>query len=144
MCQQQALARCLLVPGLPYTWLAVLATASLFAFVVFPLIAGVLSPSHSPSSPSFPQTRRHELPAMSGSQLGAATSTHCRRDEETGNTIPINPGKAGKEPVLVGPYRGLKRQSLQCLSFRGNPAEGLLLPHFDYVFVSRGEIPKAK
>lgn len=106
VCQQQALARCLLVPGFPCTWLAVLATASLFAFVVFPLIASVPSPSHSPSSPSFPQTCRHEPPAMSGSQLGAAASTHCRRDEETGNTIPINPGKAGKEPILVGLCRG--------------------------------------
>lgn len=109
VCQQQALARCLLVPGFPCTWLAVLATASLFAFVVFPLLAGVLSPP-SPSSPSFPQTCRHEPPAMSGSQVGAATSAHCRRDKETGNTIPINPGKAGKEPILVGLCKGLKRQ----------------------------------
>lgn len=142
----------------PCTWLAALATASLFAFALFPLIAGVPSPSHSPSSPWFPWTCRHESPAMSGSQLGAATSTHCRRDEETGNTIPMNRGKAGKEPTLVGPCRGLKRQRVCSASKRQRVPQRVCsasvlgeaqnkacyCPCFRYAFVSYSEKLKPK
>lgn len=108
--------------------------------------------------PLVPMDRRHESPAMSGSQLGAATSTHCRRDEETGNTIPMNRGKAGKEPTLVGPCRGLKRQRVCSASKRQRVPQRVCsasvlgeaqnkacyCPCFRYAFVSYSEKLKPK
>lgn len=68
---------------------------------------------------------------MSGSQLGAAISTHCRRDEETGNMILINLEKEASGWRRTDTFGTLQSpeeaKNLQYLSLGGNLVQGFFV-----------------